>query len=126
MVITYTIEELHNIGNIMALKRTLNHPNNNDIMVKNAQDFEENLVHFQKQLQMLGHPIQVVQWPPAINNKQVADTTTHDDGQQLSSSVAEFFKKAKQNFHFGSDIDPTKVRRLSDVEAELLGNKRES
>lgn len=38
----------------------------------------------------------------------------------LTSSVADFFKKAQQNFYAQASIDPTKVRRLSEIEAELL------
>lgn len=38
----------------------------------------------------------------------------------LTQSVAEFFIKGQINFHPKTDIDPTKVRRLSEVEAELI------
>lgn len=41
--------------------------------------------------------------------------------QQLTDSVAEFFRKAEQNFYSQASIDPTKVRRLSEVEAEIIG-----
>lgn len=43
--------------------------------------------------------------------------------QQLADSVAEFFRKAQQNFRpqGGSSERATRVRRLSEVEAELLG-----
>lgn len=41
--------------------------------------------------------------------------------QELTDSVAEFFRKAEQNFYSQASIDPTKVRRLSEVEAELIG-----
>lgn len=43
--------------------------------------------------------------------------------QQLADSVAEFFRKAQQNFHpqKGGTEAATRVRRLSEVEAELLG-----
>lgn len=47
--------------------------------------------------------------------------------QQLADSVAEFFRKAQLNFHAQtSGIDPTKVRRLSEVEAELIGQREVS
>lgn len=46
------------------------------------------------------------------------------DDQQLTSSVAEFFRKAQQNFYSQTSIDPTKVRRLSEVEAELVGGRQ--
>lgn len=44
---------------------------------------------------------------------------------QLTNPVAEFFRKAQLNFHAQTSIDPTKVRRLSEVEAEIIGSQRE-
>lgn len=38
----------------------------------------------------------------------------------LSLSVADFFQNSRINFHPQTNIDPTKVRRLSEVEAELV------
>lgn len=120
MVITYSIEELHNIGNMLALKQCLEQ-NSNISIVKNVQDYEESLLHLQQQLHMLGHPVQVMPKPPIYADQlETMISTTTNRNQPLASSVAEFFKKAKQNFHPEINIDPTKVRRLSEVEAELI------
>lgn len=57
-------------------------------------------------------------------NQIVADSNAHSsdfsiNSDALTKPVAEFFKKAQQNFYSQANIDPTKVRRLSEVEAEL-------
>lgn len=48
------------------------------------------------------------------------DFSTSIDMASLSTPVAEFFRKAQQSQF---KIDATKVRRLSEVEAELIGQR---
>ena len=110
MVISYTIKELNAIGEMVILKECISR-----MQPTSMSNFQLEFLQFQQQLQQqLGHQIEVnldLQKPQE---------------QHLTSSVAEFFKKAQQNFYAQTSIDPTKVRRLSEVEAELIGGRRDS
>lgn len=124
MVITYSIEELHSIGNMLSLKQCIDQHKiqKQPPPIQLRNEFQENLIHLQRHLEMLGHPIQVSDGRSITN--QFQHHQQPDQSQQpLTSSVAEFFKRAKQNSHFSISIDPTKVRRLSDVEAELMADR---
>lgn len=153
MVIKYSADELIAIGEMVTLKECISRtPNQHDlepqyhqVYVPSAQDqptygasasskipsnsisadnFLEDFAQFQH------HLSQSIQFNRDIK-MQLQDPSQNQE-QQLSDSVAEFFKKAQQNFHPPSSIgqaDSTtstasKVRRLSDVEAELLSQLR--
>lgn len=53
------------------------------------------------------------------SSQSVSPNQQYQSDEKLTSSVADFFRKAQQNF-YPQVIDPTKVRRLSDIEAELV------
>lgn len=125
MVISYTIPQLNEIGEKVLLRRCISkmqpqeHQHQQDFTIDltptTNHNFEQEFLLFQQQLQQqLGHQIPV--------NREISGS--YD--QPLTSSVADFFRKAQQNFYAQSSIDPTKVRRLSEVEAELIGNRRDS
>jgi len=105
MVISYSIKELNAIGEMVTIKECLSRVQSNN--ENNNSPFE----CLQSQLQQqFGHQIK-------LNRESCPN---HGP---LTSSVAEFFRKAQQNFYAQTSIDPTKVRRLSEVEAELIGRK---
>lgn len=156
MVICYSIKELNTIGEMVILKECISRippqsaqsqqptnlvtssinptsvtTNNNN----NNANFQQEFLLFQQQLQQqLGNQIQVdiSNYVKAQNQQLNADsgpespTSTTPDNQQLTSSVAEFFRKAQQNFYAQTSINPTKVRRLSEIEAELIASRRDS
>ena len=96
MVIKYSIGDLLYLREITIIKDTLK-------MIRQDQA--------QDKIQLLGHPIQFIH-----------ETNIEGKPEPLSPSVAEFFRKAQQNFHVHTSIDPTKVRCLSEVEAELVNS----
>lgn len=101
MVIKYSIDGLYYIRDMTLVKDTL------DMLRQGAPI---------KMPQLLGHPIHFSQREPIEPQPSNA----------LAPSVAEFFRKAQQNFYVHTNIDPTKVRRLSEIEAELLNNKSDN
>lgn len=111
MVISYTIQELNEIGQRVILQECSSRfQQTNGSKIYN--NFQQDLLQFQQQLQKhLGHPITV--------NSQSEDQSQNEHQQQLTSSVAEFFRKAQQNFLCEASLDATKVKLLSEVEAEL-------
>lgn len=137
MVISYSIKELNAIGEMVILKECISRLPTEQISrqpsppivtttvryqpatstVKSASDFLNDFAQFQQQL---GQSVQ-------INRDQNQNNWQSQYREPpLTNSVAEFFKKAQQNFNPPTTIDPTKVRRLSDVEAELIGNRSDS
>lgn len=112
MVICYTIKELNAIGEMVLLKECIS--GQQAAVTNTNKNLQQEFLQFQQQFQQLQRGEQL---------------HMNGDYQQsyepLASSVADFFRKAQQNFYAQTNIDPTKVRRLSEVEAELTG-RRES
>lgn len=96
MVIRYSIQELTAIGEMVILKECISNAQKND-----NKNFPEKFLQFVQECQKLNQ---------SMENSQ----------DQLTSPVAEFFKRARQNFYPSTSVDPTKVRRLSEVEAEIV------
>lgn len=100
MVIRYSIQELNAIGEIVILKECISDarttPNNEHAnkLLKFMQECERQM------------------------NKCQQDTDV-----RLTSSVAEFFRRAQQNFYTSTSIDPTKIRRLSEIEADIIRDR---
>lgn len=127
MVISYTIKELNEIGQRVILQECfarMQPPHQQTNGSKNYNNnFQQELLQFQQQLQkQLGHPITV----NSQSEEQLQHEHHHHRQQQLTSSVAEFFRKAQQNFLCEASLDATKVKLLSEVEAELIGDRRDS
>lgn len=86
-----------------------------------ADNFLQDFAQFQHNLD------QSIQLNRDISCQEQATKAQQEREQQkLTNSVAEFFKKAQQNFHPNpsstqADSTSTRARRLSEVEAELLG-----
>lgn len=120
MVIRYSIEDLLAIGEKVILRECVSRYETPVVM--NPLEFQ--LMQLQ-QLQRLQS-----QFGNHLHIQMEADVFEPCDmshQEPLTSSVADFFKKAQQvlytqeDHYFGHVIDPRKARRLSDVEAELLG-----
>lgn len=111
MVIRYSIEELNNIGEMVILRECIKSKNQKEECTNKAnklmQDCEFKLMDICQQ-EMDIHRM-------AQPQHQLPDSTS-----PLTSSVAEFFKKAQQNFYLKTNIDPTKIRRLSEIESEMV------
>lgn len=125
MVICYTIKELNAIGETVILKELLARLQPDYVQPSGPQFVNYHQQYFQQQQQQSidfnksSHQL--------ISNMELENQQSAAGQQdQLTSSVAEFFKKAQQNFYAQTNIDPTKVRRLSEVEAELIGGSRDS
>lgn len=124
----YSIKELYAIGEKVILQECLSrmhtadgsyNNNNNNTDHNLGSHFQQELLHFQLQLQkQLGHPI-------TVNSKSEEMSQQDHRQQQLTSSVAEFFKKAQQNSLCEPSFDVSKVKLLSEVEAEMLGDRRD-
>lgn len=134
MVISYTIDELNAIGRKVILQECLSRVQQNQQQTNGSNNFNNNnfqleLLQFQQQLQKhLGHPI-TVNSRSEDNSKHEQQQQNHiyhnQQQQQLTSSVAEFFRKAQQNFLCEASLDATKVKLLSEVEAELIGDRQD-
>lgn len=139
MVISYTIQELTAIGEMVLLKECISRVNNeaqqnhqppSDVIqpaTSTTTSATEFLNEFAQYQQKLTYPIgfnRDSRRPQYQNHhyqpQQQQQYQVQPSDPPLTSSVAEFFKKAQQNFNPTNTIDPTKVRRLSDVEAELI------
>jgi hypothetical protein len=147
MVIKYSATELIAIGEMVILKecisripsQTQHHetePQYQQVYVPSSQDtfttqktsssssisadnFLQDFAQFQHNLD------QSIQLNRDINWQSEVHKTQQEQQQKLTNSVAEFFKKAQQNFHPNPnssqpDSSSTRARRLSEVEAELL------
>lgn len=112
MVIRYSIQELNAIGELVIIRECLS----------NAAREREGSEKFQKFMQECDLHIKKYQIEMDIHRlTQPQDQSPDSSSQnQLTSSVAEFFKKAQQNFYVSTSIDPTKIRRLSEIEAEIV------
>lgn len=108
MVIKYSREELYNLRDMLVTRETL------QLMLQGHKE-TRNAIH--GHMQLLGHP---------IHFGQSAESTDEAQPVELSPAVADFFKKAQQNFHVQTGVDPTKIRRLSEVEAELVNEGTEA
>lgn len=151
MVISYSIQELYAIGEMMTITELLARGKSatSEIECNNKFDTVDFIKTFQKLIgtQLHSSVVDQQQAVTTSNNNNNNDSSNHtgqngDDQSQrqlnmdgsnrdaidagdsqgsLTSSVAEFFRKAQQNFYAQASIDPTKVRRLSEIEAELIG-----
>lgn len=110
MVIKYSIEDLHYIRNVIRVRDTL------EMVLQGPETnkLQEDLNPYQQHIHLLGHPIHF--------NR---GASIEPPSESLSPSVADFFMKAQQNFYVHTQVDPTKVRRLSEVEAELINVKNQ-
>lgn len=129
MVIRYSVEELIAIRNLVTIQEYMK-----QVMEQKARQ-EEFQVFFRLQQQIEAQcrdqRSQSVDYTPSNQgqhqhqqqqqNQVQAQQQQQNGSLQLTDSVAEFFRKAEQNFYSQASIDPTKVRRLSEVEAELIG-----
>jgi hypothetical protein len=148
MVIKYSAPELIAIGEMVILKDCIarapdqrkqqeSEPQYHQVYVPPSQDtavapqrtcstsispdnFLQDFAQFQHTLDQSIHLNRDINWQNQTIKSQ------RDQQQKLTSSVAEFFKKAQQNFHptpnsVQADSSSTRARRLSEVEAELLG-----
>lgn len=157
MVISYSIQELYAIGEMMTITELLARGKSSSAELEcnnkfNTVDF---IKTFQKLINTQLHPTVDQQQSVSTSNSNINSTSSnysnHEGDEQsqqqqplilnrsdgttdsgvaggidnnqgsLTLSVAEFFRKAQQNFYAQASIDPTKVRRLSEVEAELIG-----
>lgn len=146
MVICYTIKELNAIGEKVILselsgklcqKQTISHdfPPDSEInslvsstVPGNGYNFQQELLQFEQQIHQLGLQIRVNRAPPVPHYQPSVIGAYQPIRQepQLTSSVAEFFRKATLNLNPQANIDTSKVRRLSEVEAELLGRREDT
>lgn len=132
MVIKYSIPEMLAIGEKVTLEQCFTPAGANQVSSTTLphsvsdydqasiinRNFQRDLIEFRKQLLELGHPIQV-----SRDYTATYESCHNCQDQQLSESVAEFFRKAQQNFYTNTAMDATRVRRLSEVEAELIGSR---
>lgn len=107
MVIRYSIEELNNIGEMVILKECIKSQNKVEECTNNAKKLMQDMMD-------------ICQQELDINRLAQPQNQLPDSTSPLTSSVAEFFKKAQQNFYAKTSIDPTKIRRLSEIESEIV------
>lgn len=117
MVITYNPKELNMIGEYVIIRDLISQMQVDTIQ----QQFEM----FQNKVQLdYNFKIKSNDQMKEQDDKESTDFEADSGGEKLTKSVADFFKKAQQNFYSQSNIDPTKVRRLSEVEAELFNQSQ--
>lgn len=124
MVISYTMDELLAIGEKVTLEGLMAGSRYGLNDTKEADIYEFSELHKLTQVNITDHIQQIC--------RMSSQFTKDDQGRQeptseeLAESVVEFFRKAQQNFYAKTSIDPTKVRSLSEVEAELISQRASS
>ena len=148
MVIKYSAPELIAIGEMVILKECIARipdqrrqqelephyhqvyvphdtftPQRNASFSISADNFLQDFAQFQHNLDQSIQLNRDINWQDQQTNRAQQEQRQ----QKLTNSVAEFFKKAQQNFHPNpnqADSSSSRARRLSEVEAELLGQLR--
>lgn len=140
MVIKYSLAELNAIGEMVLIQECISRvpqyhqvymPDsttnmesaqmNHSLNSISADNFLQDYAQFQHHLDQSIQLNRDISW-----QQQHTHMLQRQKQEQLTDSVAEFFKKAQQNFHpqTNGKESITKARRLSEVEAELLGQLR--
>lgn len=109
MVIKYSIKELHAIGEMVILR---------DCSSKIQPAAIDPIQYQLMQLQQLQGQLNTSQFDIQLHIGRETDKS-----QDLTPAVADFFKNAQRNFYSSAEIDPTNIKLLSEVEAELFGNR---
>ena len=152
MVISYTIQELNAIGEIVFLKECISR-----MSLQQQQQHQYHQQHYyhhhhqeqyQRQNSESGSPLPSYYQTEhksftrdnSLSANDLIQSIIRDIGiierpqlppvrqepPLLTNSVAEFFRKAQQIYRPEPNVDPTRARRLSDVEAELITSRRDS